>query len=115
MFSGDLAVLELSPYTCTQLPFSGKLEKGETYRIVISDRKDSASFSSFEALQKAGSACIIHSDTPFEEISFDCYIFGGTLHRTHFLLLLRCAQGPYSSFFSASAFLRAVCVLAPPC
>ena len=104
VFSGDLAVLELSPYTCTQLPFSGKLEKGETYRIVISDRKDSASFSSFEALQKAGSACIIHSDTPFEEISFDCYIFGGTLHRTHFLLLVALCAGAIFLFLFRISF-----------
>ena len=30
---------------------------------------------------------MVHSDTPFEEISFDCYIFGTALHHTNFLLL----------------------------
>lgn len=88
VFSGDLAVLEMNAYDCSVLPFEGKLEKGETYRVVISDRKDSDTFSAFEALQRAGTGCIVHSDAPFEEISFDCYIFGRALHCTNFLLLL---------------------------
>ena len=93
VFRGDLAVLELSPYTCTSLPFSETLEKGETYRIVISDRKDSEAFSAFETLQQAGVSCMVHSDTPFEEISFDCYIFGTALHHTNFLLLAGLCAG----------------------
>ncbi|MFQ9900790.1 MAG: hypothetical protein ACLRWF_03370 [Ruthenibacterium sp.] len=93
VFRGDLAVLELSPYTCTSLPFSEILEKGETYRIVISDRKDSEAFSAFETLQQAGVGCMVHSDTPFEEISFDCYIFGTALHHTNFLLLAGLCAG----------------------
>lgn len=93
VFRGDLAVLELSPYTCTSLPFSETLEKGETYRIVISDRKDSEAFSAFETLQQAGVGCMVHSDTPFEEISFDCYIFGTALHHTNFLLLAGLCAG----------------------
>lgn len=88
MFSGDLAVLEMSPFECSSLPFEGKLQRGETYRVVISDRKDTGGFSAFDTLQQAGVGCMVHSDTPFEEISLDCYVFGATLHRTHFALLL---------------------------
>ena len=36
VFRGDLAVLELSPYTCTSLPFSETLEKGETCLLYTS-------------------------------------------------------------------------------
>ena len=88
MFSGDLAVLEMSPFECSSLPFEGKLQKGETYRVVISNRKDTGGFSAFDTLQQAGVGCMVHSDTPFEEISLDCYVFGATLHRTQFALLL---------------------------
>ena len=84
---------ELSPYTGIQLEDVPHLKPGTEYRLVLSSRAPSEDFSPLVLLDAAGADCIIHTSTPFDEISLDFYVHGVQLHRTYFAYLLACALG----------------------
>ena len=64
---------ELSPYTGIQLEDVPHLKPGTEYRLVLSSRAPSEDFSPLALLDAAGADCIIHTSTPFDEISLDFY------------------------------------------
>lgn len=84
---------ELSPYTGIQLEDVPHLKPGTEYRLVLSSRAPSEDFSPLALLDAVGADCIIHTSTPFDEISLDFYVHGVQLHRTYFAYLLACALG----------------------
>jgi hypothetical protein len=88
-----LPVTELFSSTGAKLKPPTRLKPGTEYRLVLSSRAPSEDFSPLALLDAAGADCIIHTSTPFDEISLDFYVHGVQLHRTYFAYLLACALG----------------------